>query len=228
MKSTYSFWFVAVISFILAGCANTSPMPINQTTSKIDTSDTSIILAKVIIENQNVVSHQPDLQSIHIENGGEEIIFTEPTLVNDVEDIKKEYLVSLSVTPGKVKINHILFIDYIPLVLMGTAHLPLEDELDIPANSIVYVGNIHAIIKDNENDLPSAGSDFPLIDQSVCGFSSGTFEVDITDNFDDDLAEFAKNYPFLKDKKVIKSILPVWTHPERKAESAKTPNQNKS
>jgi len=49
---------------------------------------------------------------------------------------------------------------------------------------------------------------YPFIDQSIAGFSSGTFDVVVEDKFDEDMKSFISEYPALKKVKVEKSILP--------------------
>jgi hypothetical protein len=74
------------------------------------------------------------------------------------------------------------------------------------------------VLRERKTDNETrAGSIFPLIDQSIVGFSGGTFDVVIEDKFDEDMQSFIKEYPVLQKVKVEKSILPQWIRPEKKS-----------
>lgn len=53
-----------------------------------------------------------------------------------------------------------------------------------------------------------AGLPFPLVDQAVTGFSGGTFDVEIIDQFEKDELEFKSRFPALRDVNIQKAILP--------------------
>lgn len=214
--------FALLLGVILAtGCATVSPMPLSTGVSQLQTNEKSVLLAKVSIRNENAPSHQPDLCCIFVEKDGETYSYTKPTLVREYAEQGKEYLVSVDVAPGKAKINLARFIRQVPMLLMAMADLQFEQEIEVPSDSVVYVGNISAVIKDKEGDNdPSAGSLLPLVDQAVAGFSTGTFRVEISDNYEEDVAEFQSRYPFLKEREILKHILPSWTHPELRQANA--------
>ncbi len=213
-----------LLSIVAAtGCATISPMPLSTGVSQLQTAEKSVLLAKVTIRNENAPSHQPDLCCIFVEKDGETYSYTKPTLVKEYAEQGKEYLVSVDVAPGKAKINLARFIRQVPMLLMAMADLQFEQEIDVPSDSIVYVGNISAVIKDKETDDDlSAGSLLPLVDQAVAGFSTGTFRVDISDNYEQDIAEFQSRYPFLKEREILKHVLPNWIHPELRQASAQS------
>ena len=66
--------------------------------------------------------------------------------------------------------------------------------------------------RQDDNEL-RAGPVIPLIDQAVAGFSGGTFEVKIFDNYDDDMAVFRQKHPALGHFTVERAVLPPWTKP---------------
>lgn len=196
----------------LVGCASVNQMPLQPETSAIDTSEKSLLVARVTIKNENAVGHQPDLLCIFLSEGsvdsGELLSFTEPTLISDNGEQGKDYLVSLAVKPGKVRLNYTRFLRSVPLLLMATADMPLDQEVEVPANAIVYLGNINAVIVPRTNDdQPRAGALVPLIDQSVAGFSDGTFKIEISDQYDQDLKLLREKFPLLADKTISKHVL---------------------
>jgi hypothetical protein len=204
-----TFLLISIIFLFASGCATVSKMPLQSASIDMNTSEKSLLLAKVKIKNNNVPSHQPDLVCIFVDIKGEVISYTEPTLTKDLKNDGKEYLVSLDMRPGKATINAIRFSKGSAL-----AEIPFKQDIEVPQNKIIYIGNIAAIItsKDNDNE-PSAGPSIPLITQALAGFSTGKFVVVVADQYDDDVSEFRKQYPYLSGKEIIKMVLPPWVHP---------------
>jgi hypothetical protein len=73
---------------------------------------------------------------------------------------------------------------------------------------IVYAGRIRAHMRDRKSDSePRASSSmFPLLDQAVTGFYSGTYDITIEDKFDEDIALFRNKFPGLKQQNILKSV----------------------
>ncbi|GAB2515916.1 hypothetical protein [Microbulbifer agarilyticus] len=208
---------LTVVAF--AGCASVSKMPLNDKVAAIDTSEKSILVAKLSIRNDNKPSHQPNLLAVFVNQNEKDYSFTKPTLIADLDKGGKEYFISMDVAPGKATIKLARFMRQVPLLLNAMADLPFEYEIDVPANEVVYVGNITATIKPREGDAPRAGAVIPLIDQAVAGFSNGTFEVSITDNYDADMESLKAKYPYIASQAIAKNLLPAWTHPEQRGEA---------
>ncbi len=201
---------------VFAGCASVSKMPLNDKVTEVDTSQKSILVGKLSIRNDNKPSHQPNLLAVFVNQNEKDFSFTKPTLVADLDKGGKEYFISMAVEPGKAKLKLARFMRQVPLLLNAMADLPFEYEIDVPANQVVYIGNINAIIKPREDDQPRAGQVIPLIDQAVAGFSNGTFEVSITDNYAEDMKALEAKYPFIANQTLAKNLLPSWTHPEHR------------
>lgn len=199
---------MAALSIGMVGCASVSKMPLQSNATTIDTSQKSVLVARVRIKNENRTSHQPYLTVVSLTSQDKPQSFGAPTLLSDTEN-GKEYFVSMDVAPGKTKLNFMQFTRSIPMVLMANAFARLDYEIDVPSNKIVYLGNINAVIVPRTDDSqPRAGAVIPLIDQSVAGFSSGTFKIDITDQFAADSKELVTKFPSLAGKEIIKNVLP--------------------
>jgi len=98
----------------------------------------------------------------------------------------------------------------------GFGYTKLNLKTEIKPNSISYLGHLDITLREKKNNAEiSAGSDTPFIDQSIAGFSSGTFDVVVEDKFDEDMKSFISEYPALKKVKVEKSILPQWIRPDK-------------
>lgn len=200
---------MAALSIGMVGCASVSKMPLQSNATAIDTSQKSVLVARVRIKNENHISHQPYLTAVSLTTQDKPQSFGAPTLLSDTSENGKEYFVSMDVAPGKTKLNFVQFTRSIPMVLMANAFARLDYEIDVPSNKIIYLGNINAVIVPRTDDSqPRAGAVIPLIDQSVAGFSSGTFKIDITDQYETDTKELVAKFPSLAGKEIIKNVLP--------------------
>lgn len=202
-------------------------MPLSKDTTQLDTSKKSVLVARLKIKNENKPSHQPKLLAVFmnqtVAGKEEQFSFTSPTVVSDQGEQGIDYLISMDVEPGKAKLNMARFLRQVPLLLMAMADLPFQFDLDVPADKVVYLGNIEATIVERANDSqPRAGSVIPLIDQAVAGFSNGTFQLKISDQFDADTQEMQKQFPVLAGKTIDKQVLPAWVHPEVRTAAATT------
>ncbi len=86
--------------------------------------------------------------------------------------------------------------------------------IELKPNKIVYLGRIEAVIRERKNDGElRAGPVVPLLDQAVTGFAGGTFDINVYDNYDKDIALFKQIYPLLNKYTVEKAVLPQWKKP---------------
>lgn len=193
-------------------------MPLSETVKEIDTSQKSILLGRITIQNKNKPNHQPELLAVFIKKDGKDFSFTKPSLITEIDNESKEYIFSLASEPGVAELNLMRFLRQ-AFLINGMADLPFKQEIVFPENEIVYIGNINASIVPREEGQPRAGSVIPLIDQSVTGFSTGTFVVDVSDNYDEDIDLIIKKFPYLASKKITKMILPEWKYPEKESSS---------
>ena len=208
---------------VFAGCASVSKMPLQvKGKTGISIAQKSILVATVSIKNANKDSQQPTICCIFLKKDDKDLSFTEPTLISDKEKEGKTYIVSMEVTPGTTQINMIRFVRQVPLLLMATADLPFNQTIEVPANKVVYLGKIDAVIQPRTNDLqPRAGSVVPLIDQSVAGFSNGTFTATVKDQFNEDVAEIKNKFPKVANLDFVNMTLPAWKYPEQETSKPK-------
>ena len=208
----FALFFISIIFLFATGCATVTKMPLQSGSMDINTSGKSLLLARVKIKNDNAPSYQPELVCIFVQKNDEVYSYTEPSLIKDLNNEGKDYLVSIDLSPGKATINAIRFLKH-----GAFAEIPFKQDIEVPQDRVVYLGNISAVIKKKDKDNePSAGPSIPLITQAVAGFSTGKFDVVITDQYDNDISEFRRQYPYLSGKEIIKMVLPPWVHPDIK------------
>lgn len=206
-----------VMMFVLSGCA--ANMALTKGQEQVDLSEKSVVLASIRISNQNKPGYQPSLMYAFFFANSSDAEKTHIDLKVDPfkseKDKYNEYLMSFTLKPGKYNFSQIWGNYKIPMLMNATCVVPINSQIEVKPNSIVYVGHIDATIRERKNDTEDrAGGLIPLIDQSLSGFSSGTFDVVISDKYEEDIKAYAAEYPAVGKINVEKAIMPLWVRPE--------------
>jgi ketosteroid isomerase-like protein len=209
----------------MSGCA-VNKMALTKGQSNIDLTKKSIVLLSVRISNQYKPSRQLELLSVVI------CPQSEPNCRHDLpsnpgspykpykreKNSFNEYLLSYELESGTFNLDGFYTTYRIPTLISGFGFAKLNLITEIKPNSISYLGHLNIILREKRSDAEMmAGGAIPYIDQSIAGFSSGTFDVVVEDKFDEDMKSFISEYPALQKVNVEKSILPQWVRPEKMA-----------
>jgi hypothetical protein len=202
-----------IVAAFLAGCANN--MALTKGKTGIDPAGKAIVLVPVTVSNQNKSGYQPDLTAAFMTSGGDNIRFnTKDGLDKEEKDKFKEYLLSFDLAPGTYTLERIAGAYKIPLLIKAWCSIPLNAPFEVKANTITYLGHVDATIVERMDDSQErAGGLIPLLDQSIAGFSTGTFVVGVSDRYDEDIAKYTAEYPGLKGLTIIRTILPQKVQP---------------
>lgn len=204
--------FVICLIFLVNGCGP-KQMALMKDQQHIDLSQQSIVLVSIKIANKNKPNAQPTLDWAYfsaISEEAESIYLPIGIPYKSVDKQYNEYLASFQLTPGMYRFSAIDVSYKVPLLVSANARMPIFLKLEVTPNSVIYIGNIDASIREKIDDERPAGSLIPLIDQSVAGFSNGTFDIFINDKYEDDMKLFFSEYPVLQKVKVEKKLLPHW------------------
>lgn len=218
LKSFLSFFLV----IYLTGCANLQPMALSGT-KPIDVSSESIGLIKIKISNKAKPTYQPNLMGVDFwKNNNPDLDFRfQPTnIFLTKEDKFKVYLISIKLKPGSYTLRGLLE-NYQSLFVHAMAYAPLQIEnIIIKPNTVSYLGSIETTVRDkfDNEDTFSAGSVVPLLDQALAGFSYGTFDISVHDNFEEDIIIFKNTFPQLKNVAIQKNIMAQWHRDKAKSE----------
>jgi hypothetical protein len=207
----------------MSGCAG-NKMALTKGKSDINLTKKSIALLSVRISNQYKPNRQLELLSVVIcpqsePNCRHDFLSNPGSPYKPYKREKKhfnEYLLSYELESDTYNIDGLYTTYRIPTLTSGFGYTKLNLKTEIKPNSISYLGHLDITLREKKNNAEiSAGSDTPFIDQSIAGFSSGTFDVVVEDKFDEDMKSFISEYPALKKVKVEKSILPQWIRPDK-------------
>jgi ketosteroid isomerase-like protein len=219
----YRFLLIFCLVFAMSGCAG-NKMALTKGKCDINLTNKSIALLSVKISNQYKPKRQLKLLNV---------VFcpqSEPNCKHDLpshyespyKPYKKEknhfneYLLSYELKSDTYNIDGLYTIYRIPALISGFGYAKLNLKTEIKPNSISYLGHLDITLREKKSDAEiNAGGNVPYIDQSIAGFSSGTFDVVVEDKFDEDMKSFISEYPALKCVNVEKAILPQWIRPEK-------------
>lgn len=201
---------VTFVAIFVSSCATIKPMALDDTEA-IDVAQRSVALMTVKTSNQYRPSYQPNVLYIWTtsKEGQEKYSFGVEEPYNRVENQFNDYLIRIDLAPGKYKLSNIFGTSGI-FPIRGTFSIPIYTDFDLKPKKVVYLGRIDAVVRERKDESElRAGSVFPLIDQAVTGFSGGTFDIKIFDNYDEDIVIFKQKYPALNNYTVEKAILPA-------------------
>ncbi|HTG02283.1 MAG TPA: hypothetical protein VK654_17005 [Nitrospirota bacterium] len=210
---------IICFAFTMSACAG-HHMALTKGQSGIDLTKKSIALLSIKVSNQHKPNYQLDLTGVKICPQGETCSRPLPYFhkagapYKSEKDRFNEFLLSFGLESGTYNLQWIGSTYQGPLVT-GFGGIPVYAKIDVKPNTIIYLGHLEVVLRERKNDTEKrAGKVIPVLDQSVPGFSTGTFDVIVEDKFDEDMQAFIKEYPALQKVKVEKSILPQWIRPE--------------
>jgi len=195
-------------------------MALNDQTSTVDLTEESLALMTVRTSNPYRPTYQPGIVSVHIDRestkGRQSYIFSVPSRWQlrhrpdyEVKNQYMEYLISLSLPPGKYVLTKISgYGGRMAPVHYGIFRIPVFSSFDIEPHSAVYLGCIDAAHRKRQEDTElRSGPAVPFADQAISGFAGGTFDVKITDCYERDVARFKRKYPALNTHVIRRAVL---------------------
>jgi hypothetical protein len=199
----------------LSGCATRMNMAFQDDAQKLTPASKPIFLMTATVKNTYKTYYQPKLSVVFIEkNGGKEKedklnFMMDEKSKNETNTLESgnSYLMRMELDPGSYEVRAIFGQAYgFPLV--GTYLLPVHAPFKSIGPGVFYLGHIEADVRERKENEFKAGPSVPLLDQAVSGASTGTFEVEISDQFAKDESLFRAKFPALAGVEIKKIILP--------------------
>ena len=206
--STRKVMATILIGIILTGCAGIRPMALSSFKGESELNDTSIGLFTLRTTNEYKPSFQPAVKWVEIvpSDSGEGQKFKVEKPYRKVKKQFYEYLISINLKPGTYYVGMVMGRSN-NIIISASFQFPVSARFDMPQRSVVYLGHVDMKNRERKEGEPRSGSVIPLVDQSVAGYSGGTFDVVITDRRDDDIPVFLQEYPFLKKVSIESKIM---------------------
>ncbi len=155
--------------------------------------------------------YQPAVKSVEVtsETNRKSTTFKTAKPYRELKNECNEYLVSVELEPGDYVVKHVAGDAVLAggLLVQGNFNFPANAHFTLPSTSIVYLGQVEMVNRERKPGEKRAGSIFLLIDQSITGFSGGTFDVKVSDQSETDIPAFRSAYPSLTGLNIEKAIM---------------------
>jgi len=205
--------FLLVLTLFLISACVATPMKMGlvKDTQQIDLKDEALLLMSVELINEYKPSYQPEAGVLWIEKpevkGKEDRLSywadKEGTLKSDQGN---KYVFRMTIKNGKYIIRGIHGSSG-TFPVKGGFFMPLHTEIEVKDSSVFYLGKVVGKIRERKENEFRAGLVVPLVDQAVTGFSGGTFDIDIIDNYEEDIKFMKTLFPALGNVQVKSAIL---------------------
>lgn len=206
--------FFVAVALILAGCATPTKMAFHQDTEAVTSTTKPVFLMTATLKNSYRPSYQPKVIVLNVEKEGasqrgDRINFTMDDKAkneSDSPELANSYFFRMELEKGNYLLRGLTgFSGIFPV--RGNFFAPLHAEMKSAVPGIFYLGHVNATVRERIGNEFRAGLPIPLVDQAVTGFSGGTFDIEITDQFEIDVSEFRARFPALREVVIQKAIL---------------------
>ncbi|ADJ27951.1 hypothetical protein [Nitrosococcus watsonii] len=202
------------ISVALNGCATVNSMAVDKGTRTVDTAAKSIVLMTIDIFRSDNSRHVPipivvKLEKPNAQSNQDRQNFKLAKNTDAVEENGHTiYMARIALEPGLYKLAEVSG-QANAFPFYGTTFMvPLLLDLEVAPHSVTYIGRVTAELWPRQEGEFRAGSIIPLIEQSVAGISTGTWDITVDDRSEKDIALFRANYPALATIPINSNPLP--------------------
>jgi hypothetical protein len=197
----------ALAIVVLSGCAT----GLDPKATAVDWTKGSIVAMSVELTNEYKPNYHPThLGVVMIKKTGTDSRQRIPAF-SAIPAGTNAYLVTQQIQPGQYTVSKIYGMAQ-KFPIMGGIDFSVDAPFEVAPNSVVYLGRISAVNKERTNkDDQSAGGVIPLIDQAVSGYGSGTLNVMLKDNYEEDVKTLKREFIAVQQLGVVRSPLQKMT-----------------
>lgn len=204
-----------LILLIMTGCASPTKMAILDDSYDISKSTNPIFLMTATLRNTYKTEYQPKLLVVYVEkaivSGSQDRLnFTmddKAKVESDDPDTGSTYFLRMELEPGDYVIRGLASRSS-SLFIYGSFFTPIHENITADGTGVYYLGHVDATVRKREGNEFKAGSSIPLIDQSVAGASGGTFDIEISDQWEEYESLFRTKFSALAKVEIKKAVLP--------------------
>lgn len=206
-------FLVAITLSVLGGCATVNPMAFSKTAKVVNTAKKSVLLMTIDVSRSDGSRYVPQPKVVFFEkpNAQSQADRQNFAMNEDTDAVKLHgrtiYLARMALRPGQYRLMGVSGIAN-AFPFFGNFFVPLLLDISVKPHSITYIGRVTAKLRDRKGDEFRAGSVIPLIDQSITGMSTSTWDVTVNDDHEEDLALYRSGYPVLARATIADQILP--------------------
>jgi hypothetical protein len=207
---------VLTSTILVTGCATRTKMAFEDASEKLTATSNPVFLMTTTLKN-NYKNYQPDLIVVGIEKPGAKeaadrfnYLMDEKALIkSDNQTAGQTYLLRFQLPAGEYDLVAMRSIAR-SFPIIGTFITPINASIKAAGPGVYYLGHIDAAIRERKDNEFKAGPTIPLLDQALSGASGGTFDVTISDKWDEYEKTFTTTFPALVGVTVKKNILPAY------------------
>jgi len=187
-------------------------MALDYYATELDASTKGLLLLTMKASNEFKPEHQPFIEEVLVKKDGgwRGIQFKTDPPNQKLSGQFNEYLVSLLLPPGDYTLMSAgdTSIRYDENGNYGFFQIPIRKRFEVRAGTIIYGGYIDAVNRKRVNDDEErAGIIFPVANQLASDYFLGTFDVTITDRYDEDVARYRAFFPALRGRQIERGVL---------------------
>lgn len=198
---------------LVSGCATPTKMAFLEDSDQVSKTKPTFLMTATL-RNSYRTSFQPKLIFVPVERavvrGAEDRInFTMDKKAKNESDSAIEgssYLLRMELDPGEYIIRGLTSLGR-AFPINGFFFAPVHAKLISAEPGVFYIGHIEATVRERKDEEFKAGPSIPLIDQAIAGASTGTFDIEISDQWEKDGPKFLAKFPVLNGVNVQKRIL---------------------
>lgn len=204
---------LVITALTLSGCVSPKKMAFQKDTDTVTATTGAVFLMTATLKNNYRTFFQPWARSVIIERAlhkKDRLSFLIDTKARNNESFSSElgnsYFFRMELEKGIYVIRGLS--GQGGVVPLSSFFVPLHAQIASAGSGIFYLGHVSAVVRERVDNEFRAGILYPFIDQAATGYSGGTFDIEITDQFEKDEPEFRSRFPALKDVSIQKTILP--------------------
>ncbi len=208
------FMFVRTMRFVclflsllsVASCATSTAL--FKRMESIDLGEQSIALLVINTENRVKPSYVPQLNTVRVK-GESGAIFTFSVPKGETLSGGKvgQYLLSFRLPAGCYKIHSARGQNWINEAFAEDFVFPINYSFELKSGEFSYIGRIVAVNRERQVNEDRAGEVVVGEAFDSAGFAEGTFDVQVSNRFKQDIKLFKDQYPVLSDKPIVTRMM---------------------
>ena len=196
----------AVVLVVAAGCWTVSRQAVLATDKTVDVSTKSVVLFSISLKHDRRPWPPPVPHGVFIDR---EYFPIRRDAREPFGPFTPESLVRIAIEPGRHTLGRIHGQGCGDLGGwgIGTFVIPLAIDIDVPPESVLYLGRVEAYTRPRRDGEFSAGPHQWFNGQGICGWLDTTWEVAVLDAYETDMERFRAAFPALRPQAVARRVM---------------------
>ncbi len=198
---------------LLSACATPVQMQPSRAAERFDLDGRHLLLMRLQLRNAHTPQFplRPYFMAVETPDADEKseklnVVVDSDAIVTTSE--AGDFLLRLPVANGDYLIQGLIGRSHLTL-LPGDFFMPLRSPLHLEGEpQLVYVGRVEGVMRAREEGEFRAATWLQPVAQALLGYAEATFEVTVSDHYDEDVALFRATFPALDTQAIVRGVLP--------------------